>query len=64
MNETDNYDAADNGAKCYNLAILMIRLEKIRSGEVEPRLDDPEEVQAAREGGFQIVQAECHRRSA
>lgn len=63
-NENDNYDAADNGAKCYNLAVRMIRLERIRSGKTEPNLSDPEEVEAAREGGFQIVQAEHHRRSA
>jgi hypothetical protein len=63
-NDSDGYDAAENGAKCYTLAIRMLRLEGIRAGRFAPRLDDPEEMEAAREAGFQIVQAEHHRRSA
>lgn len=64
MSELHDYDAELNGAKCYNLAIRMIRMQKIRAGELTPRTDDPEEMEAAREGGFQIVQPEHHRRSA
>jgi len=62
--ENDGYDAAENGAKCYTLAIRMLRLEGIKQGKFSPRLDDQEEMEAAREAGFQIVQAEYHRRSA
>lgn len=62
--DNDEYDAANNGEKCYSLAIRSIRLQKIRAGQLAPRVDDPEELEAAKEGGFQIVQAECHRRSA
>lgn len=64
MIDNDGYDAADNGAKCYNLAIRMLRLEGIRAGKLSPRLDDQEEMEAAKQAGFQIVQAEHHRRSA
>ncbi len=62
--ETDGYDAADNSAKCYSLAIRMLRLEGIRAGRLSSRTDDPEEMEVARKAGFQIVQAEPHRRSA
>lgn len=62
--DNDEYDAANNGAKCYSLAIRSIRLQKIKAGELAPRLDDPEELGIARQSGFQIVQAEYHRRSA
>ena len=41
------YDPADNSAKCYALAIRAIRLDKIRSGLLQPRPDDAEEVAAA-----------------
>lgn len=64
LNENDNYDAADNGTKCYNYAIRMIRLQKIKEGELSPNLDDPEEMETARQAGFQIVHASVHRRSA
>ena len=64
MIDNDGYDAADNGAKCYNLAIRMLRLEGIRAGKLSPRLDDPEEMEAAREAGFHVVEAQTHRRSA
>lgn len=63
-NETDGYDAAENGAKCYTLAIRMLRLEGIKQGKFQPRLDDAEEMEAAREAGFQVVEASAHRRSA
>ena len=46
-NDNDGYDAADNGAKCYTLAIRTRRLEKIRTGELMPRMDDAEELEAA-----------------
>lgn len=63
-NVNDGYDADDNGMKCYGLAIRELRLQGIRSGKYNPNPDDEEEMEAARVGGFQIVQAECHRRSA
>lgn len=63
-NENDGYDAAENGAKCYTLAIRSIRLEEIKAGRLMPRPDDPEEMEVARQAGFLIVQAEHHRRSA
>ena len=62
--ETDGYDAADNTFKCYSLGIRTMRLEGIKAGRLAPRLDDPEELEVARQAGFQIVQAEAHRRSA
>lgn len=60
----DGYDATDNGTKCYGLALRELRLQGIRAGKYNPNPDDEEEMEAAREGGFQIVQAEAHRRSA
>lgn len=63
-NVNDGYDADDNGTKCYGLALRELRLQGIRLGKYNPNPDDEEEMEAAREGGFQIVQAECHRRSA
>ena len=46
-NDDDGYCAATNGARCYTLAIREIRLEKIRSGLLNPREDDAEEMEAA-----------------
>lgn len=43
------YDAADNTARCYDLAIRAIRLQKIREGEFAPRPNDSEEMEAYRQ---------------
>jgi hypothetical protein len=48
MGKQDDYDAAKNSHGCYALALREIRLEKIRSGLFQPRVDDPEEMDAAR----------------
>jgi len=63
-NEPDTYNAADNAYGCWKLAIRSMRLDEIRAGRATPRTDDAEEMEIARQAGFQIVQAECHRRSA
>lgn len=63
-NDNGGYDATDNGMKCHGLALRELRLQGIRSGKYNPNPDDDEEMEAAREGGFQIVQPEHHRRSA
>ena len=63
-NDNDGYDADDNGTKCYGLALRELRLQGIRVGKYNPNPDDEEEMEAAREGGFQIVYPEHHRRSA
>lgn len=63
-NENDGYDAADNTFQSYAYGIRMMRLDGISAGRISPRLDDEEELEVARQAGFQIVQAECHRRSA
>lgn len=60
----DGYNAADNSAKCYTLAIRCLRLDAIRSGKATPDPNDPEELAAAREAGFVIVEAQPHRVSA
>jgi hypothetical protein len=62
--ETDGYDAADNTFKCYSLGIRTMRLEGIKAGRLTPRLDDPEELEVARQAGFHIIEAHTHRRSA
>ena len=62
--EDDGYDAAKNSYGCWELWRREMRLEGIRAGKFSPRLDDTEEMEAAREAGFMIVQAEAHRRSA
>lgn len=64
MERADEYDADDNGAKCYGLALRQIRLQGIRNGKYIPNPQDEEEMEVAREAGFQIVQASTHRRSA
>lgn len=46
----DTYDAAANSAGSYNLAIRCIRLDGIRAGSIQPNLNDPAEVCAARQG--------------
>ena len=61
--DTDGYCAATNGARCYTLAIREMRLQKIREGIYQPNMDDPEEVEAARQCGW-IVDAQPHRVSA
>lgn len=63
-NDNDGYDADANAYGCWKLAIRSMRLDAIKSGKAMPRVDDPEEMEVAREAGFQIVQAEAHRRSA
>lgn len=63
-NDNDGYDASDNAYGCWKLATRMLRLDAIKSGRASPNLDDAEELEVARQAGFQIVQAECHRRSA
>lgn len=60
----DTYDPLDNAFKSYSVAIRALRLQGIREGKLEPRLDDEEEVAVAVEAGFKIVQASHHRRSA
>lgn len=62
--DNDTYDANDNAYACWKLAIRSMRLDAIRAGKAMPSLDDAEEMEVARQAGFQIVQAECHRRSA
>ena len=57
------YDAADNSAKCYALALKEIRLNLIRAGKAMPRADHPEEIQAAREGCLIVVDPVAHRAS-
>jgi hypothetical protein len=63
-NENDGYDAADNTYGCWKLATRMLRLDEIKAGRAMPRLDDAEEMEVAREAGFQIIEASAHRRSA
>lgn len=63
-NDNDSYDASANAYGCWKLAIRSMRLDAIRAGKAMPCLDDPEEMEVARQAGFQIVQAEAHRRSA
>ena len=46
--DDSDYDAAQNGAGCYALAIRTIRLAGIRAGRFVPLPDDPEEQEAAR----------------
>ena len=62
--QNDGYDPADNGIKCYNLAIRTLRLNGIREGKIPPFTDDPEEMEAARQGGLHVIEAQAHRRSA
>jgi hypothetical protein len=63
-NEADGYDAADNSYGCWKLAMRMLRFDAIKAGKATPNLSDPEELEVAKQAGFQIVQAEAHRRSA
>lgn len=46
-NHDAEYDPARNSSGCYALAVREIRLEKIRSGLLNPRDGDPEEAEAA-----------------
>lgn len=62
--ENDGYDASDNAYGCWKLATRMLRLDAIRAGKAMPNLDDAEEMEAAKQAGFQIVEASAHRRSA
>jgi hypothetical protein len=63
-NDNDGYNAEANSYECWKLAIRSMRLDEIRAGRATPRTDDPEEMEAAREAGFKIVDAQTHRRSA
>ena len=63
MSGLDNYDADKNSFGCYAVAIRALRLEGVRAGSFRPNLDDPEEVAAALEQGFLIVQPVAHRAS-
>jgi len=58
--ENDDYNAEANAYECWKLAIRSMRLDEIRAGRATPRTDDLEEMEVAREAGFQIVQAEAH----
>lgn len=42
------YDPADNSARCYDLAIAIMREKRVRSGEYPP--ERPHEIRWAREG--------------
>lgn len=64
LEESDDYNAEANAYECWKLAIRAMRLDEIRAGRATPRADDPEEMEVARQAGFQIVQASTHRRSA
>jgi len=52
--ENDGYDAEANAYGCWKLAIRSMRLDEIRAGRATPRTDDAEEMEAAREAGFQV----------
>lgn len=60
----DGYDASDNAYGCWKLAIRSMRLDAIRAGKAMPNLDDVEEMEVARQAGFQVIEASVHRRSA
>lgn len=62
--DNDGYDAEANAYGCWKLAIRAMRLDEIRAGRATPRTDDLEEMEVAREAGFQVVEASAHRRSA
>jgi len=64
LEESDGYNAEANAYGCWKLAIRLMRLDEIRAGRATPRMDDPEEMEAAREAGFKFVDAQTHRRSA
>jgi len=64
LEESDDYNAEANAYGCWKLAIRSMRLDEIRAGRATPRVDDVEEMEVAREAGFQIVDAQTHRRSA
>ena len=51
---TDGYDAAKNCSGCYDLAIKEIRLNLIRAGKCGARKEFPDEMQAAKEGGWYV----------
>ena len=63
-NDNDDYNAEANAYGCWKLAIRELRLDEIRAGRATPRIDDAEEMEVAREAGFQFVDAQTHRRSA
>lgn len=60
---TDGYDAEKNGRDCYDLAVKEMRLNLIRAGKCGARLECPDEMQAAKEGGW-YVEPVHHRVSA
>ncbi len=51
---TDDCDAAKNGSGCYDLAIRELRLNLIRAGKCGARLECPDEIQAAKDGGWYV----------
>jgi hypothetical protein len=61
--DNDGYCPNTNGFRCYSEAVREIRLQGIREGRFAPRMDDLEEVEAARIGGW-IVDPIAHRVSA
>jgi hypothetical protein len=52
------------GRGCGEMDDQVSRLRAIAARMASPNLDNPEELEVARQAGFQIVQAEAHRRSA
>jgi hypothetical protein len=52
------------GRGCGEMDDQVSQLRAIAARMASPNRNDPEELEAAREAGFQIVQAEHHRRSA
>ena len=45
--DDDGHNAADNRARCYEVAISALRLRGVKAGRYEPRLDRPEEIEAS-----------------